>query len=94
MIDSQVTNISNTTMGQMAASVDNLNKNMNELSTNINNTSTSLNKRYDTTDKNIRKLNDIYGSDNQAKDMLNQKVTTFTGEMLNIFNNIKDYVKK
>ena len=94
MIDSQVTNISNTTMGQMAASVDSLNKNMAQLSTDIKNTSATLNKKYNITNENIRNLNDTYGSDNQAKNMLNQKVTTFTGEMLNIFNNIKDYVKK
>lgn len=94
MIESQVTNISNTTMGQMTTSVDNLNKNMNLLSQKIGNTSTALNRRYDTTNASIRELNETYGTDVNAKTVLGGKITTFTGEMLNIFNNIKDYVKK
>jgi hypothetical protein len=94
MIESQVTNISNTTMGQMTTSVDNLNKNMNLLSQKIGNTSTALNRRYDTTNASIQELNETYGTDVNAKTVLGGKITTFTGEMLNIFNNIKDYVKK
>jgi hypothetical protein len=94
MIEKQVTNISNTTMGQMTTSIDNLNRNLNTLNKNVSNTGLELNRRYDTTNTSIRSLNTLYGSENTAKSELNTKITTFTGEMLNIFNHIKDYVKK
>jgi hypothetical protein len=94
LIDKQVTDISTTTMGRMTTSVNSLNKNMERLSQNITNTSTTLNRKYDTTNQNIRALNNTYGAENVVKKQLDGKITTFTGEMLNIFQNIKDYVKK
>jgi len=94
MIDSQMTNISNTTMGQMTSSINSLNRNVDLLNKNVNNTSSNLNQRYDKTNASIRKLNATYGTETEAKTELNGKITTFTGEMLNIFNHIKDYVKK
>jgi hypothetical protein len=66
---------------------------MTRLNQTVSNTSEFLNRRYDTTNTSIRNLNENYGTDSVAKTELNKKVTTFTGEMLNIFNNIKDYVK-
>jgi hypothetical protein len=89
-----VTNISNTTMGQLTTSVDTLNTNMNNLSKNIDQTEANLNRKYSVTNTSIADLNKKYGSDGDAKNMLSGKITTFTGEMLNIFKNIKDYVKK
>jgi hypothetical protein len=94
MIDTQITNISNTNMGQMTTSINSLNRNMDLLNRNVNNTSLNLNQRYDKTNASIRDLNAAYGTETEAKTVLNGKITTFTGEMLNIFNNIKDYVKK
>jgi midasin (ATPase involved in ribosome maturation) len=94
MIESQVTNISNTTMGQLTTSVDTLNTNMNNLSKNIDQTQTNLNKKYSVTNTSIADLNEKYGTEGDAKNILSGKITTFTGEMLNIFEHIKDYVKK
>jgi hypothetical protein len=71
-----------------------LNRNVDLLNKNVNNTSSNLNQRYDKTNASIRKLNATYGTETEAKTELNGKITTFTGEMLNIFNHIKDYVKK
>jgi len=94
MIDKQVADLSSTTMGQMTTSVNSLNKNMETLSQNITNTDTSLTRKYDRTNENIKALNTTYGAENAAKKQLDGKVTTFTSDMLNIFQNIKDYVKK
>jgi hypothetical protein len=94
MIESQVTNISNTAMGQMTTSVDTLNTKLDRLSKNINNTEANLNQKYKRTNASIVKLDEKYGSEGEAKSLLTGKITTFTGEMLNIFNHIKDYVKK
>jgi hypothetical protein len=77
----------------MTTSINGLNQNMTRLNQSVSNTSEFLNRRYDKTNTSIQKLNTDYGTDTEAKTLLNTKVTTFTGEMLNIFNHIKDYVK-
>jgi len=93
MIDKQVTDLSTTSIGQMTTSINGLNQNMTRLNESVSNTSEFLNQRYNKTNTSIQKLNTDYGTDSEAKTLLNTKVTTFTGEMLNIFNHIKDYVK-
>jgi len=93
MIEKQMTDISTTTIGQMTTSVENLNRRVNVLNENVSNTSLTLNQRYNTINTSIKNLKDTYGSESEAKTQLDGKITTFTGEMMNIFNNIKDYVK-
>ncbi len=93
MIEKQVTDLSTTSIGQMTTSINGLNNNMTRLNQTVSNTSEFLNRRYDTPNTSIRDLNANFGTDTVAKAQLDTKVTTFTGEMLNIFNHIKDYVK-
>jgi seryl-tRNA synthetase len=93
MIEKQMTDISTTTIGQMTTSVENLNRRVNVLNENVSNTSLTLNQRYNTINTSIKNLKDTYGSESEAKTQLDGKITTFTSEMMNIFNNIKDYVK-
>jgi len=93
MIEKQVTDLSTSSIGQMTTSINGLNNNMTRLNQSVSNTSEFLNRRYDRTNTSIQSLNATYGTESEAKAQLNTKVTTFTGEMLNIFNHIKDYVK-
>jgi len=93
MIENQVTDISTSAMGQMTTSVNVLNRKMNELNRSVVNTSETLNQKYDSTNTSIRDLNATYGSESEAKKQMTGKITTFTSDMLNLFQHIQDYVK-